>query len=204
MRVLFLKWPSLTSADLEEALSRLDIPFDRLEIEGDKGEVPDEIVFTNVKESLQNPGYDAVLSINYYHIVAEACHDIGIPYLAWTYDSPLREARRENLHYETNWVFFFDGRECRSLKQRGEGTHLFHLPLAVNTRRYDSVYLSSRERKKYGSDISFIGQLYNNPIFYLLSELPDYEREYLTALMKVQLGTYGLVVIRPSLTDELL
>ncbi len=197
-----LEWPSITNSDVEEALNRLGISYDRLVVETEKGEIEREKVLSAMDIAFRNPGYDAVFSINYYRVAAEGCYRAGIPYLAWTYDSPVRETWRNNLYYDTNWVFFYDAAECSFLKRRGEGSHLYHLPLAVNTRRYDSVYLSKREREKYGSEISFVGQLYNNMIFYLLSELPDYEKEYLTALMDVQLETYGIDVIRSSLTEE--
>ena len=55
----------------------------------------DDFFCDRFEKQLQSDSYDAVMSINFFPLVATLCHAHQIPYLAWCYDSPLEEKLEE-------------------------------------------------------------------------------------------------------------
>ena len=73
-----------------------------------------------MNELIQKEVYDAVFSVNYYPIVAKICSRFQIPYISWSYDSPINISNiEETLGYPTNYVFFFDRQECKKYRRKG-------------------------------------------------------------------------------------
>ena len=48
----------------------------------------DDFFCDRFEKQLQSDSYDAVMSINFFPLVATLCHAHQIPYLAWCYDIP--------------------------------------------------------------------------------------------------------------------
>ena len=65
------------------------------------------------EKKLQETSYDVVMSINFFPLVATLCHEHGIPYISWCYDSPLEEKLESYFHYDTNRIFLFDRLEAQ-------------------------------------------------------------------------------------------
>ena len=74
----------------------------------------------------------------------------------------------------------------------------------MNTEKFETMKCSTADIKKYGGDISFVGQLYSLNINPAINTLPDYEKGYLNALLDAQLTVYGKDIISHALSDELL
>ncbi len=147
--------------------------------------------------------YDVVISINFYPLIAKLCHDHQIKYISWCYDSPLDERLQSYFHYDTNYIFLFDRIEVEQYQALGYH-HVFHLPLAVNTQRLDSLQFTNQQITNYSADISFVGQLYNSPLQTLLYSSDNYTKGYIEGILQAQLRIYGYNFLDELVTDELL
>lgn len=203
MKLFLYDMGTYTQRDIMETLAQMGISYKNIVYK--LNDVHEDAYFQKrIKELLKADVYDAVFSVNYYPVLAEICNGFGIPYLSWSYDSPLNISNiEETLGYETNFVFFFDRAECERYWKKGYG-NVYHLPLAVNTKRLDKIKASGEEKKKYSADISMIGQLYDTSLPVLMAPLGDYEKGYLTAVMESQLRLYGCYFLEKVITEELL
>lgn len=132
--------------------------------------------------------YDMVFSFNYFRGVAIACHDAGIPYAAWTQDSPLLSLYDDTITYDTNYLFCFDSEQYWGLLNRGIN-NVYYLPLGVDTNKFYNISSKKGIDKRFCSDISFVGTLYNDKSMLgdIKRQLPQYAQGYLDAFMNVQL-----------------
>lgn len=146
--------------------------------------------------------YDAVISVNFFPLVAHLCHKYHIRYLSWCYDSPLEDRLKEYFSYETNYIFLFDRMEAAQYQSQGY-TQVFHLPLAVNTNRMDSLRFTPAQTSVWQADVSFVGQLYDSPLDVLLYPADEYVKGYIEGLLQAQLRIYGYYFIEDMITDEL-
>lgn len=155
-----------------------------------------------VLDILKRDYYDAVMSVNYWPLLAKICYKVKIKYIVWSYDSPMNIPNMyETLGYDTNYVFLFDRAECE--EHQGNGfKNVYHLPLAVNTDRLDKIPINVALRKKYGADISMVGELYKSPLQDFLEFLPDYDKGYFTAAVQTQLKVYGCNLIKLLINDD--
>lgn len=163
----------------------------------------DDFFCDRFEKQLQSDSYDAVMSINFFPLVATLCHAHQIPYLAWCYDSPLEEKLEEYFSYDTNRIFLFDRIEAEHYQSLGY-SRVYHLPLAVNTDRLDRLQFSPAQMQKHRCDVSFIGQLYESPLQVLLYSADDYIKGYIEGILQAQLRVYGYYFIDELITDELL
>lgn len=157
-----------------------------------------------IKELLEEEKFQAVFSVNYYPILARICKEFSIPYVSWSYDSPIEiKNLEETLGYETNYVFFFDRAECEKYQRKGYH-NIYHLPLAVNTRRLDAIQIGEKDRQRYRAQISMVGQLYKSAMELYLMALQDYGKGYLVGAMEIQLKLYGRYILKEVITKEIL
>lgn len=116
------------------------------------------------KISVESKNFDFVITQNFSLTVAEGCHDSGIPYFSWIWDSPQAQLYYEQSLYDTNYVFCFDKRQVRRLQEYGL-KHVWWLPLCANVSKASLINITDNDIKKYKSDISFVGSLYNKEQF---------------------------------------
>lgn len=202
MKILLYDMGAYTQNDITDTLAKMGIEYKNVLYR--LCNVTQDAYFTKrMTELLHSDRYDAVFSVNYYSVLADICHTLQILYLSWSYDSPLDYATmEETLGYETNYVFLFDGAECRKLQKKGY-TNVFHLPLAVNTERLAGIISTEKEREKYETDISMVGQLYESTLSTLMLPLSEYDKGYLTAIAETQLQLYGCYYLEEVITKEL-
>lgn len=151
---------------------------------------------------LERDKYDAVMSVNYWPVLAKICYKEKIKYIVWSYDSPMNIPNMyETLGHDTNYVFLFDSAECEEHHINGF-KNVYHLPLAVNTERLDKIPINVALKKKYGAEISMVGELYQSPLQSLLEFLPDYDKGYFTAAVQTQLKVPGYDLIKQLVNDE--
>lgn len=125
-------------------------------------------------EQLEQQHYDSVISYLFIPSVSDACASKHIPYLSWTYDSPLTALFTSSIFHNTNYTFIFDKRQCERLIAKGV-PHIFHLPLAVNLERTGTLNITSEDEMTFTHDISFIGSLYeNNTYNAFIQQFPEY------------------------------
>ncbi len=204
MRLLYYRWEAYTKKDIEEALNRLRIPYGTFDRTTSDYDLEDPVFCEELEKTIKKGGYDVVFGVNYTHKIAEVCWRTGVPYLSWSYDSPMSYGKMAYLSVDTSHLFMFDRAEVLSIQESCPDAHIHHLPLAVDTSRMDRYYCSAGERKKYKSDVSFVGQLYSRNSDQAINFLPDYEKGFLNALKDAQFRIYGEEVISKALSDEVM
>lgn len=202
MNLLLLHWGAYTQRDLELSLTAHHIHFTTLTYQfTDKNK--DDYFYNWFSKKIMDEVYDAVLTVNYFPLIAEICFQNKIKYLSWCYDCPLNVyAIEETLGYETNFVFLFDKIQMLSYKALGYDT-VYHLPLAVNTKRLNQITLNSTEKSTYSSAISFVGNLYQSAYSSLVAFLSPYTKGYLDSIAEAQRKLYGSYIIDDLLTASL-
>lgn len=160
----------------------------------------EEILHTELNQD----SYDCVFSWNYFPLDARVCHDHGIPYIAWVYDYPLYCGDISlTLPFDTNYAFFFDRNQAREMRQISPSTS-FYLPLPTDITRRHRFQLTAQDRKKYSSEVSFVGQLYPNALNFFRNPLSDSEKGFLDGVLDAQTKVYGQYFIPDIITPAYL
>lgn len=113
----------------------------------------------SLKQQLHSNNYDFIISYLFIPDVSDICANYNIPYISWTYDSPLISLFTSSIFHNTNYTFIFDKLQCKRLEALGV-PHIFHMPLAVNLERTGCLNITKEDENNYSHDISFIGSLY--------------------------------------------
>ena len=163
----------------------------------------DEFFCERMQQELHAQKYDLVFSVNFFPLVATVCKENNIPYLSWSYDSPIDEKYAPYFEMETNYICLFDRAEVTRYQNAGF-TKVFHFPLAVNTERLEKQLQGVPTPIPYIADASFVGQLYStNDLDLLLSKSNDYIRGYMESIIQAQLRIYGYNLINDVIPNEL-
>lgn len=201
MKLLLYDMGAYTQQDIMETLDKMGIEYRNILYK--LADISKDAYFEKrVKELLEKEVYNAVFSVNYFPVLARICTEKRIPYISWSYDSPIMvEDIEETLGYDTNYIFFFDRAECERYQRKGF-ENVFHLPLAVNTERLDKIELTKEDSLKYGAEVSQVGQLYESVLPLLMEPLGDYEKGYLTAAIETQMRLYGSYFLPQVITED--
>ena len=194
MKILVYHWNSYNQKTIEDALSACGCIITLLTAQ--TGHIEEDTGFTDkVAENLKKSRYDMLFSVNFFPVLAHACHEADIPYVSWNCDSPLLAMYNNSVFYETNFIFTFDRSNYEEFKNIGV-KHIYHMPLASGGFRN---ILKNNTPFKY--DVSFIGSLYEKNSFDDISEkLPDYLCGYFDAALYAQLQVSGGNIIEKLLT----
>lgn len=202
MKILLYDMGAFTQNDIMSALDKMGIAYENV-LYKLKDVQKDAYFEKRIKEILNKDSYDAVFSVNFFPVLAEICNEVTVKYIAWSYDSPLNEQElADTIGLPYNYVFMFDREECNKWLAKG-CRNVYYMPLAVNTERMDSVDITDGDRKKYGCDISMVGQLYESVLPDLLQLCDAYDRGYVSALLETQLKLYGCYLYDDMVTTEL-
>lgn len=188
MDFLIYRWQAYNQMALEDALINLGHKIDTFTCEIDNPEEEPEFE-KNLCNYLKEHVYNAVISINYFPVIAKSCNISGCKYISWTCDSPMLTLYTRSACLKSNYIFVFDLQSFCELKARGI-KNIWHLPLAADIARNNYI-LSKTPKKDYHADISFVGSLYEKNRYDQMVNMPDYIRGYFDALINVQMETYG-------------
>lgn len=159
-RILFLHSKQIMLIGVPCALTRLGhnvtIPAYEVSLEGG-GNGDQEVV----EELLEEGHYDLVVTYDFSPGVSHACQNFNLPYYAWVYDSPLLALYDKAALNEVNYISVFDRKQYERLSTLGL-KHLYYLPLAPEVDNFGAVHIGKRDERKYSSDVTFVGRLYNN------------------------------------------
>ena len=114
----------------------------------------------NLEERIEESHCELVFTYDFCVCVAEACHNLGIKYLCWIYDSPLFELYRKEALYPNNYIRVFDRKQYERMMALGL-PNLSYGPLATDIEMFGYVSVSNEDMAEYQADISFLGRLYN-------------------------------------------
>ncbi len=202
MRFLIYRWQAYNQTALEDALIQLGHEIDIFTCDIDNPEEDfnfESKLFLYLSENF----YDAVISINYFPVIAKSCDKAGCKYISWTCDSPMLTLYTKSVFLSCNYIFVFDKMVFYEFKARGV-KNLWYLPLAADTMRNDLILEDiSDEDSCYDADVSFVGSLYEKNRYDEMVNMPDYIRGYFDALMNVQMEIYGDNFLERMITDEI-
>lgn len=128
-------------------------------------------------------------SFNYFPIVSKICQEQDVLYVSWIYDCPHTTLYSKTVHNSCNLIFTFDYLQMEEFRKRGIH-HIFHMPLAVNVQRLEKLINSSdsvEQGKKYFSEISFVGSIYEDNYYEQISYLPLQLKGYIDGICASQL-----------------
>ncbi|MBR1930088.1 MAG: glycosyltransferase [Lachnospiraceae bacterium] len=203
MKFLIYQWKDYLHNDLYDICKHYGIAYDFFEWNFENKNV-DEAFMNWFPTNVSLKGYSALVSINYFPLLAEVAHEAGVKYIAWCYDNPLNVRQIEDtLGYPTNYVFLFDKVQYSNYKNKGFDT-VYHMPLGVNSRRLSRLQITDADYEKYHAEVAFVGNFYPSKIQELLALMTDYTKGYISALMDIQSKIYGYYVIDELFTDDLM
>lgn len=206
VEILFYRYNSICEADLIRAFQKLGLTVVEDNSRVQQKMTSAEQVVDAVGKKLTEHRYLFVFSVNFFPELSDVCEIAQVPYVCWTVDVPVIELFSPSLRNKCNRVFLFDRSQYAYFKERNpEG--IFHLPLATNVERWDSVIGSVGEtkRKTYRSDISFVGSLYNEKNAYKkIRGMSEYSKGYVQGAVEAQMQIYGVNFIESLLTDHLM
>ena len=156
----------------------------------------DEKIDGMIKRDIKSEPLDLVFTVNIWPPVARVCHEAGLPYVAWSYDSPQNLPEITDLNYDTNFLYIFDREEAKIYHSKGID-RIFHMPLATDTDTWDRI-----RPGKNAYDVSLLGTLYESTLPAILSATDEYHQGYIRAIAAAQQKIYGYYMIDELLTDE--
>lgn len=201
MKALILDFGAYTMLDILSAFNNLHIDYKLYSYHfNNKNE--DEFFEYMFLKYLSNDKYDFVFSVNYFPLISKCCYQKRIKYISWSYDNPLNVYFIEDtLGLDTNYVFLFDRIQTEGYLRKGFKT-VYHIPLAVNTKRLDSIIPSKEEFSKYSCDFSFVGKLYESPLPGYLNLMDEFSKGYIDGIKKVQSSLYGAYIVDNALNSS--
>lgn len=206
MKILFYQYGNICEPDIIDAMLALGHEVVSITNEIYNKSVTPQQTLNLVSEALSDGNFSTVFSINFYPVIAEVCNIYHTRYICLSVDSPVMELFSHSIGREWNRVFLFDRQQYNELNKYNP-SHIFHMPLATNIGRWDSVLASAPSEKKaaYGADISFVGSLYTEKSPYdMVGTLSPYVKGYLDAIMEAQLHVYGYYFIEEILPDNVI
>lgn len=130
--------------------------------------------FDVIESHLQSGTYDAAITYLYVPLLSDLCQKYHIPYISWVYDSPQAALFHPSIYNDCNHIFIFDYAQYDRLKAF-HPPHIYHLPLAASVVRADNIVTTPLDYKRYYSEISFVGTLYEDNMYNTIHDyLPDY------------------------------
>lgn len=153
--------------------------------------------------------FEFCFSFNYYPLMAECCHRVGLKYISLIYDSPFVKLYSTTILYPTNYVFLFDGELYRKFKNDGIDT-VYYAVLPVNSTVIDTMLKKKYDKYRTQCQVSFVGALYNeqhNIFDRMYAGLEDYFKGYLDGVIRSQLQVSGYnfieEVLKPQVVDAI-
>lgn len=199
-KLLYFQWHSFMNRGIERALYKLELEYDTFFYQFTDWEKDDEFC-SLFSQKIKSGAYCKVFSVNFAPLISNICEQYQIPYISWIYDCPLHIRNLKPLENRCNTVYFFDRRQAEEAEKASVNAK--HMPLAVDTEVF-YVHPGPEEQKKYSTDVSLVGKLYQTEYQYYIQPLNGYQRGYLEGIIQSQMKIYGGYLIPELITDELL
>lgn len=161
-----------------------------------------------IRRDLKGKRVDAVLTVNFWPLLAHPLAELGIPYVSWSYDAPQNLPKTDGMEYDNNFIFLFDAMEVEKYRRLGI-TRVFHMPLGVDVEGWQKAtkdYYASHKLSKssFQADVSLVGSLYASTFPQIRQELSGYEAGLLQGFCDAQRKLYGCYMLPELLTDEVM
>lgn len=203
MNILMYRYKSICEPDVKEAFEGLGINVLEVWYQDFKDE---KRLIETIAKLLQEQTCMFVFSINFHPYVSEVCKILKVKYVSWVVDCPHIALFSPSVKNIVNKIFIFDRMQWERVKDFNPG-NIIYFPLGTNQNQNESVIssITDFERKKFTSDVSFVGSLYTEKCPYdQFNTLPEYEKAYLDAIIDVQTKIYGYNLCEEMISDEML
>lgn len=181
MKVLYIDLDKITKNDIIWGLIELGIDVKRANTKAPVNGI-DYDVTTKIVAELE--GYQMAISQNFSASIAEACHQTNVAYISWLYDSPLTSSYRKEAFYPECYIYTFDRKAVERLKEAGV-PKVYHQPLVANIAMTSGLNISDDDIRKYSSDISFVGTIYQTSYYQdLFRGMPTQMQEHFTKIVE--------------------
>ncbi|MCI8669516.1 MAG: glycosyltransferase [Lachnospiraceae bacterium] len=158
----------------------------------------DELLINKLSEKK----YDFVMTYDFLPVISDICNQMNIKYVSWTFDSPLYALYTPAARNSCNYVFVFDKGQYKRLEKMGI-PHLFHLPMAINKNRISAIDITEEDEKKFQSDISFVGNLYQDNLYnQIFPYLTENNRQYFEQILSLIFNNISEKNIESYVGDE--
>ncbi|MCR4694913.1 MAG: DUF3880 domain-containing protein [Pseudobutyrivibrio sp.] len=202
-KILMYRWKAYNYLDIRETFIEMGYEIREVSQELLNYDV-DQAFADKLVEIIKADSFDFFFTVNYFPLISNVCQDMGLPYVCWSCDNPLISMYHMSVFNDVNRIFLFDLTNVEEFSGMGV-EHVYHLPLAVNTKRVDYLLTQADDLSQYKNDISFVGSLYEKNSYDKMEyQLPDYLRGYFEATMEAQKDLQGINIIDRMLTPEIL
>ncbi|MBQ2504358.1 MAG: hypothetical protein II528_08535, partial [Lachnospiraceae bacterium] len=117
-KILMYRWRAYNYLDIKKTFEKMGYEITELWQHLENYDV-DEVFAERLREELRAQAYEFVFTVNYFALIAEVCHEVGIRYVSWTCDNPLISMYHESVFYDTNRIFTFDETNLREFQAMG-------------------------------------------------------------------------------------
>lgn len=180
---------------VEKAFTQLGIEYDTLFFQQTDWE-KDTGLGQLLEKKLSEKQYTMVFSVNFAPVVSEICERKHVLYVSWVYDAPLHIRDLTSLRNSYNRIFFFDRMQAE--EHQRNGVPAYHMPLAGDIDTF------AGGSKKYQTDVSLVGKLYQTDYAYYSTPLTQHQRGYLDGILNAQMKVYGGYFLGDMLDETLL
>ena len=205
MNVLFYRYGSICEPDIIDTFTEFGFHVTQIDNEvTNKNLLPKDSLKIVSEQLLAHPA-DFVFSINFFPHLSEICNIFHIRYICWSVDSPVFEFFAPSIKNPWNRIFLFDRAQYNEIHPLNPSC-VFHLPLAANVVSKEQLFANTTLecKRKYQSEISFVGSLYTEKCSYdKLTGISPYTEGYLNGIMAAQEKIYGCYFIDELLSDAL-
>ena len=198
MKILYYNWNEFTGEDCRLVMKEMGHEVISFSYKWNKlGKDPgfeEALLKELIHPSDGEKAYDMAFSFNFFPVVSAACQKIGIPYIAWIFDSPHLPLTSETVKNEVNRIWIFDYGLYEQLKRENIST-VYYSPLGVNGKRLLTQTAPLDEARIYEHDVCFLGSLYDNEFnFYDKAAVyfPAKLRGYLEGVFSAQQQVFGI------------
>lgn len=206
MNIIYVNWDCFGGEDLVQAMDALGHHIYITQMSEKCHISYDEEFAAKLTEIIKAEHTDLVVTFNYFPTISAVCETLHCRYLAWMYDNPSIKVYDRSITNQCNYIAAFDSVLVNELKAKGVET-IHYMPLAVNTKRMQSLDITENDKLRFSNEVSFVGSLYNEEHnFYDRLAAASKDEEligYLDGVIEAQKRVYGYNFMAECLSDEI-
>lgn len=169
--------------------------------------IPNTADTLTVETAVERQDVDWIFTFDFEPFLAELCVKHHKTYLSWVVDWPHPPIYAKVARSEGIFIFIFDRQGYYEAVGKGM-ENVYYLPLAPDVDFFDKVITNSSEekRKRFQTDVSFMGNLYDakeQSLYDKIAYLPPMVRGYLDGLMSAQKKVWGYTFIGETIRADM-
>lgn len=205
MNILFYRYGSICEPDILQVFKELGLSVIEENTEVTQKSIPASTRIQLLAEKLLVHRVSFVFSINFFPHISDVCEKLQIPYVCWSVDCPVLELFSVSIRNRCNRIFLFDYAQYERFHNENSDC-IYYLPLATNPARWDDITanMNTDKKKKYHSDISFVGSLYTEKSPLSVLQLSPYMQGMIAGITNAQAQVYGYNFLEELVTEDMI